>query len=207
MRQEKQRSNPSQPPALSSGWKCRCRTAPVRPGTALFSGIVLASFVAPLAYGHHPQETVPGPGTGFLHPFHGWDHLLAMLAIGVWSGRMGGRALLLVPAAFVCFLIGGALLAGLGAGAFVAEAGVLTSVLVLGILAIRAADAPLKVAIGWSGFFALFHGYAHGLETSLPAHPGYWLAFVAGTLVVHAAGVGLGLLWQRNRHPVRVPES
>ncbi len=159
------------------------------------------------AYGHPGHEWGGNPAHGFLHPLTGWDHLLAMLAIGIWSGRMGGRALCIVPGFFVTFLVAGALFAGIGAGAGIAETGVLASVFVLGYFALRATEATLRTAVILAAFFSIFHGYAHGLETAIAGHPAYWGAFLAGTLVVHSAGVGFGLMLRRAfpaRHPVRL---
>jgi len=137
---------------------------------------------------------------GFLHPLTGMDHLLAMLAVGLWASQQRGRAMWLIPLTFVGVMaLGGAL--GL-AGAYVpgAEWGITASVLVLGGLIATMKRFHPSLAMLLVGFFALFHGYAHGRE--MPSAAGAWefsLGFVSATILLHALGLSLGLTVRNQR--------
>jgi urease accessory protein len=156
---------------------------------------------APLLAGAHPA--LPGHTHGFasglLHPLTGWDHLLAMTAVGVWAVGCGRRAMRLLPLAFVSTMIVGGMLgmAGLGRVPLI-EQGIAASVLILGIFIAMAAQLPLPAGAFIVGMFALFHGYAHGSE--MPATASGWLygvGFVLATLGLQVLGIGLGLTAQR----------
>ena len=137
---------------------------------------------------------------GFVHPFTGLDHLLAMLAVGLWASQQRGRAVWLIPLTFVSVMVlGGAL--GL-AGAYLpgSEWAIAASVLVLGGLIATMTRFHPGAAMMLVGFFALFHGYAHGREMPAAASAaGFSLGFVAATLLVHAAGLTLGLTVRSQR--------
>jgi urease accessory protein len=142
----------------------------------------------------HPG-TLAGVGwtAGFAHPLGGLDHVLAMVAVGVWAAQLGGRAVWLVPASFVAMmLVGGALGAG-GIAVPAVEPGVLGSVLLLGLMIAFAVRAPMALGMVAVGVFALFHGHAHGAEMPAGAGAVYVLGFAAATAALHAVGVGLGL--------------
>jgi urease accessory protein len=165
-------------------------------GLALLSALPLIASAHPgHAGGHDFGWDFSG---GFAHPFSGWDHLLAMIAVGLWAAQLGGRARWLVPAAFVGVMTLGAVL-GHGGHAFAGlEQGIAASVLVLGLLVASAARLPLAGGMGLVGLFALFHGMAHGAE--MPATAAgleYGIGFVLATALLHAAGVGLGMLGAR----------
>jgi urease accessory protein len=151
------------------------------------------------AFAHTGGEHAAGLAHGFMHPLGGLDHLLAMLAVGLFAFRLGGRALWLVPAAFAGTMALGGLagLAGLELPAV--EIGIGLSVVLFG-LAIAAAWTPgAAVAGAFVAFFAVFHGYAHGAE--LPAESaalGYVAGFLAATALLHAAGIGFGALAARH---------
>lgn len=133
--------------------------------------------------------------SGLLHPVLGFDHLLAMMAVGLLSVQIGGRAVLTVPAAFVAFLIvGGAL--GLAGITLPAVEGVIAlSVLVLGLVIAVQTRLPVIVVMAAVGLFAIFHGHAHGTEIPTLASPwGYVAGFALASAVLHLAGVGLGAL-------------
>lgn len=140
--------------------------------------------------------------SGFNHPLHGLDHMLAMVAVGLWAAQLGGRALWMVPASFVgCMTLGGAL-GMMGVHVPMVEAGILASVLILGMLVAGAARLPLAAAMAVTGLFAIFHGHAHGTEIPLAASGFiYALGFALATAILHACGIGLGLLAQK-RLPV-----
>jgi urease accessory protein len=131
---------------------------------------------------------------GFAHPIGGIDHVLAMVAIGLFAAQLGGRALWLVPLVFVAMMgIGGALgVAGIGLP-FV-EIGIGLSVVVLGSVVAARVHLPIAAAIALAGFFAVFHGHAHGAEMpETVSGLGYGLGFVLATAALHGAGIGLGI--------------
>jgi urease accessory protein len=140
--------------------------------------------------------------SGFNHPLHGLDHMLAMVAVGLWAAQLGGRALWLVPASFVGFMMFGGAVAMMGVHLPMVEPGILASVLILGMLVAGAARLPLAAAMALTGLFAIFHGHAHGTEIPLAASGLiYALGFALATTLLHACGIGLGLLAQK-RLPV-----
>jgi urease accessory protein len=131
---------------------------------------------------------------GFLHPLGGIDHVLAMVAVGLFAAQLGGRALWLVPASFVAMMAAAGLAGMSGVGLPLTEVGIASSIIVLGgAVALRLAI-PVAAAMALVGFFAIFHGYAHGLETPETASGLlYGLGFVAATAMLHALGIGIGL--------------
>jgi len=132
--------------------------------------------------------------TGFLHPFMGLDHLLAMVSVGMIAAMLGGRALWLVPASFLTMMaVGGALAMEHIPEPFV-EIAIALSVVTLGLVIATHARLSLGAAMGLIGFFALFHGYAHGVEMPETASGfTYGLAFLAATSLLHAIGILFGL--------------
>jgi urease accessory protein len=136
--------------------------------------------------------------SGFGHPLGGLDHLLAMMAVGLWAAQLGGRARWALPAAFLTALAAGAAL-GANGGVFGGlEQGIAASVLVLGLLVVTAARLPLAAGIILSAVFALFHGVAHGAEMPVDASGAvYGLGFLGATALLHAAGLGLGVFAAR----------
>ncbi|MGQ9368717.1 HupE/UreJ family protein [Azospirillum sp. ST 5-10] len=156
---------------------------------AAAAGIAAALLAAPaLAHTGHPEGA--GFVHGVLHPLGGIDHLLAMVAVGLWAARQGGRAVLLLPAAFVVMLVGGAALGMAGVALPAVEAAIAASVAVLGLLALLNRRLPLAAGMALVGAFAVFHGHAHGAEMPAGADAlGYGLGFVAATVLLHAAGV------------------
>ncbi|RYI96585.1 MAG: HupE/UreJ family protein, partial [Acetobacteraceae bacterium] len=99
---------------------------------------------------------------GFSHPFSGADHLLAMVAVGLWAGLSGGAARLALPGGFLGGMALGALLGLSGVALPMAEAGILASVIVLGALAALAVRPPLVLGVALAAGFGLLHGHAHG---------------------------------------------
>ncbi len=154
------------------------------------------------ALAHTGSHVVTGFAGGLAHPLTGLDHLLAMLAVGLWAAQQGGRALLGAPATFVAAMGLGAWLAGSGWVMPHIEAGVALSVLLLGLLIATRRQGPLYATLGLVGVFALFHGGAHGLE--MPSHASpvlYSLGYLMTTLLLHAAGMAGSLA---GRHAVRM---
>ena len=154
--------------------------------TALFATALALS--PTLAHAHPGHAAVDFAG-GFAHPLLGPDHLLAMLAVGLWAAQLGGRARWFVPAAFVSVMTLGAALGMTGAHLPLVEQGIIASVLVLGVLIAAAARLPLAASVALVGVFALFHGFAHGAEMPASANG---LGFVLATAALHAVGLALG---------------
>jgi urease accessory protein len=145
----------------------------------------------------HTGGVVGGLQSGFLHPVLGLDHVVAMVAVGLWGGILGRPALWALPVAFPLMMA----LAGAAAVAGVAlplvEPGIALSGVVLGLLVLTAARPPLWLAVAVVAAFAAFHGHAHGTELPEAASPAaYALGFVVATGLLHLAGLAIGLLWQ-----------
>lgn len=150
------------------------------------------------ASAHTGQHVVAGFGSGFGHPFNGLDHLLAMLAVGLWAAQQGGRALWAVPAAFVAAMGLGGALAWAGLPLPQVETGIATSVLVLGLLVATRRRWGTVIGMVIAAGFALFHGYAHGLEMPQTASPVlYALGFVLATIFLHGVGIAGSLAGRR----------
>ena len=147
-----------------------------------------------MAYAHPGHAN--GAMAGIVHPLLGLDHLLAMLAVGVWAAQLGGRAKWLVPASFVALMALAGSMGMAGIALPLVESGIATSVLLLGLLIAFSVKVTPALGAGIVGLFAVFHGYAHGVEMPLPGSSWqYGLGFVLSTAVLH----GLGLLLGRGR--------
>jgi urease accessory protein len=136
---------------------------------------------------------------GFTHPLFGADHVLAMVAVGLWAALLGGRALWALPAAFVGAMAAGFLLALGGLPLPLVEPLILGSVVVFGVLAALALRLPLPAAATVAAAFGLFHGHAHGGEMGLAAALPYLTGFVVATAALHAAGVAGALALGQSR--------
>lgn len=149
------------------------------------------------AFAHaNPGNGVTSFTSGLAHPVLGLDHLLVMLAVGLWSVQLGGRALWLVPGAFVAAMSVGGMLGISGVALPFVEQGILASIFVLGLLIAMAARLGLGTGVALVSLFAIFHGHAHGAEA--PANATgivYGLGFALSTAALHLCGVlgGLGL--------------
>lgn len=134
-----------------------------------------------------------GAAAGFAHPFLGADHLLAMVAVGLWAASFGGRARGLVPASFVVLMTLGAGLGIAGVALPAVEPMIALSVIALGGLIALAVRVPTAAAAALVALFGLFHGAAHGAEMPAMASPlAYGLGFVAATALLHGVGLALG---------------
>lgn len=156
----------------------------------ILSSIAAMTLLAAPAFAHTGVGATSGFAAGVAHPLFGLDHLLAMVAVGAWAALLGGRALWLVPAAFVAAMLVGGGVALAGVDLPMVETGIALSVVVLGALV--AVNARVVVGAGMAvvALFALFHGHAHGSE--LPAGlsaAGYALGFAISTAVLHGAGI------------------
>lgn len=146
------------------------------------------------ALAHTGHGDAHGFIAGFVHPAGGLDHVLAMVAVGLFAAHLGGRALWAVPAAFVALMAAGGALGINGVAVPFVETGIALSVVVFGLVLAMGLALPVGVAMGLVGFFAIFHGHAHGAE--LPAGASgaaYAAGFVLATAALHAVGVALGI--------------
>ena len=130
---------------------------------------------------------------GFVHPMSGIDHILAMVGVGLFAAQLGGHALWLVPASFVAMMAGSGALAMAGVGLPFVELGIALSVVALGLVVLLQANMATTAAMALVGFFALFHGHAHGAEMPQTASGlEYAAGFVATTAMLHSVGLMLG---------------
>ncbi|WP_035715527.1 HupE/UreJ family protein [Azorhizobium doebereinerae] len=157
-------------------------------------GIAGALALAPsLAFAHPGLDHADGLVHGFLHPLTGLDHVLAMVAVGLLAWQMGGRAVWMLPAAFMALMAAGGVLGMAGWNLPFVEMGIALSVVLLGAAVAGGLKAPLALATGAVGLFAIFHGHAHGAE--MPETAGglaYGAGFVLATGLLHLTGLGLG---------------
>lgn len=165
---------------------------------AQFVAIAAAALTPGVAFAH-PGHVETGMATGFLHPLLGLDHVLAMVAVGVWAATLGGLARWLVPLAFVLAMALGGWV-GMSVGAlYSSEQMIGLSVIVLGACSALSLRLPLGIAMALVGNFALFHGAAHGSEMPLMTDPvTYAAGFIAATVALHVAGLTIGGLAQRS---------
>lgn len=148
-----------------------------------FAALLALLLVTTTAHAHSGHGA-HGFLSGLAHPFNGWDHLLAMLCVGLWAGRQTHGKAWSIPLAFAGVLTAGLGVGLMGLGAGVAEAGIALSLLVLGLMLTGAVRLPLTAAYGLVAVFALFHGAAHGAE--IPAGAGV-VPFTVGMLVATLA--------------------
>jgi urease accessory protein len=158
----------------------------------VLAGLVLAA-TSVGAEAHPGHLAAHGFAAGLAHPFSGVDHIIAMVAVGFLAARMGGRALWAVPATFIALMAMGGLWAISGLPMVFVETGIFASMLVLPAVALLKWKTPLAFAMALVGFFAVFHGFAHGLE--MPANVSgfeFGAGFVLATAVLHLAGMLAG---------------
>ena len=136
--------------------------------------------------------------SGIAHPLHGMDHVLAMLAVGVWGVLAGGRAIWVWPMAFVTAMLVGFTAAALGLQAPLVEPAIWSSVIILGLLVALAVKAPVWLGGAMTGLFAFFHGHVHGTETVLGNFIPYAAGFSLATAGLLAAGIWLGFFAERS---------
>jgi urease accessory protein len=158
---------------------------------------ILIVFTPSSAYAHVQQGEAAGFLTGFLHPISGLDHVLAMVAVGLWGAQLGAPAIWVLPVAFPMVMALGGMLGLMGAPLPGIEYGIAASAILLGAAVMFEVRASLVVTALLVGVFAIFHGHAHGTE--LP--PGqsallYSMGFVIATGCLHAMGIGVGALHQ-----------
>ncbi|GAB6405317.1 HupE/UreJ family protein [Pseudomonas sp. MHK4] len=149
----------------------------------------MALLLTPAIAFAHPGHGDNGLFAGISHPIGGLDHLLAMLAVGLWAAQQHGAARWVLPSTFVGTMLVGGLLGFEGLSLPAMESAIAASVLALGLAVTLAVRPPLSLAMGATAMFALFHGVAHGLELPDMSSPwSYAAGFVAATAALHAAG-------------------
>ncbi|WP_313085925.1 HupE/UreJ family protein [Pseudomonas sp.] len=164
--------------------------------------IATALLLSPALAFAHPGHDHAGLMSGVAHPILGLDHLLAMVAVGLWAAQQSGKARWALPLTFVATMLMGGLFGFTGLQLPLMETGIAGSVLALGLLVALAVRPPLAVAAGLTALFALSHGVAHGLELPMLANPwGYAAGFVVATAALH----GIGYLLARNLPQVAAP--
>jgi urease accessory protein len=167
------------------------RVAPIAIG-GLLSFVVTPVFAHP--GDHHALSSF---STGFAHPLFGWDHVLAMLAIGLWAAQQRRPLVWLLPSLFPLVMAVGALVGLSGVALPLIETGIAGSVAVLGLLIAFAVRLPTWASASLVALFAMFHGYAHGLELPQGSSFGFYgVGFIAATALLHLIGLATGLIAQ-----------
>jgi urease accessory protein len=156
------------------------------------AAIILGASAAP-AFAHLNPAEHGSLMAGVSHPLFGPDHILAMVAVGLWAALLGGRAVWLVPAAFVATMALGFAAALLAVPLPLVEPVIAASVVVIGLLALVALQVPTVAGMGLVGFFAFFHGYAHGGELGSAGALAFCAGFAISTALLHALGIGVGI--------------
>lgn len=154
----------------------------------------------------HEVDKLAGFGSGLAHPVSGIDHIVAMVAVGLWGAFLGQPAIWLLPVVFPTVMALGGALGVLGLPIPFVEPAIAASAIGLGFMVAIAARPPLWVAAALVGAFAIFHGYAHGTELPAAADPiAYSIGFVLATGLLHLSGIALGLAvrWPAGQIAVR----
>lgn len=168
--------------------------------------LAFAALTAP-AFAHVEQGRAAGFLAGLAHPVSGLDHVLAMVAVGLWGAQLGAPAIWLLPVTFPIVMALGGLLGLLGVPLPGVELGIAASALLLGVVVMTERRLPLFAAAALVGVFAVFHGHAHGTELP-PGESGllYSLGFVVATGCLHAIGIAIGAIhrWPAGRVALRI---
>ena len=170
------------------------------------AALLMLALLAIPAWAHEQSGQAAGFVTGLLHPVSGLDHVLAMVAVGLWGAQLGAPAIWLLPVTFPIAMALGGLLGLLGVPLPCVEVGIAASAVLLGAMVATESRPPLALAAALVAFFAVFHGHAHGTELP-PGQSGllYSFGFVVATGCLHAVGIALGLLhrWRSGRVALR----
>lgn len=166
-----------------------------RPATSrILLALAFAAIATPVL-AHTGEGLAGGFMSGLTHPIYGWDHVVAMVAVGLWGAILGAPAIWILPIVFPLVMAVGAALGIAGIPVPFIEPGIALSGVVLGLAIAAWFRAPLPLAAVLVGIFAIFHGYAHGTELPDAANPlAYAVGFVIGTGFLHAIGIAFGLL-------------
>jgi urease accessory protein len=170
--------------------------------------LIAALFVAYAsgASAHEAAGITGGFTSGFMHPILGWDHVVAMVAVGLWGAFLGNPAIWVLPVVFPLVMAFGGALGVLGVPIPAVETGIAASAVVLGAMVAFAVRPPIWIAAVIVGAFAIFHGHAHGTELPSAANPlSYSIGFVLSTGLLHLSGIAFGLLvrWPAGKIAVR----
>jgi urease accessory protein len=179
------------------------RTFPVHRVLVTLSLAALAS----RALAHVESGQAAGFVAGFAHPISGLDHVLAMVAVGLWGAQLGMPAIWILPVTFPIVMALGGVLGLLGVPLPGVEIGIAASAILLGAAVMTERRPPLYVAAALVGFFAVFHGHAHGTELPLGQSALlYSLGFVIATGCLHAIGIAIGAIhrWPAGRAALRI---
>jgi urease accessory protein len=168
--------------------------------------VLTAAFWPAIAWAHVGSGEAGGFLTGLQHPVSGLDHVLAMIAVGLWGAQLGTPAVWLLPVAFPMMMAFGGAIGLMGLPLPGVEVGIAVSAVVLGVMVFTEARPSLLIALAIVAFFAIFHGHAHGTE--LPeGHSGllYSMGFVVATGCLHGVGITIGLVhrWEAGRVALR----
>jgi urease accessory protein len=160
-----------------------------------------------VASAHVQSGEAGGFLTGLSHPVSGLDHVLAMIAVGLWGAQLGSPALWLLPVAFPMMMAVGGMMGLVGFPLPGVEVGIALSAIVLGIMVLGEVKPPIQLAITIVAFFAIFHGHAHGTE--LPEGQSgllYSIGFVVATGCLHGVGIAIGLIhkWPTGKVALRI---
>ena len=169
--------------------------------------VFLLTLAATPALAHVERGQAAGFFTGLSHPVSGLDHVLAMVAVGLWGAQLGAPAMWLLPVIFPMVMAMGGVLGLLGVPLPFVEVAIALSAVLLGIMVMSEARPPVAVAAILVGFFAVFHGHAHGTE--LPAGQSgllYSMGFVMATGCLHGVGITIGLIhrWPAGKIALRI---
>ncbi len=169
--------------------------------------VVLAVVASPLGLSAHEGGAAEGLLNGLMHPVSGVDHVLAMVAVGLWGAQLGQPAVWVLPVVFPVVMALGGMLGLMGVPLPGVDVGIALSALVLGLMVMGEVKPSLMVTAIVVGFFAIFHGHAHGGE--LPEGASgvtYSLGFVIATGLLHAVGIAFGLVhrWPAGGTAIRV---
>lgn len=160
--------------------------------------LILFIFLVPNFAYAHTYGDVGGMLAGFEHPFTGLDHFLAMFSVGLWGAQIGGRSIWTLPVTFPLVMVVGGILGILGVPLYGVEIGIALSVIVLGVgiaLCLKPAEWVVLILVS---IFAIYHGYAHGIELPKSASPAdFAVGFVVATGLIHIIGIGVGLVSEK----------
>jgi urease accessory protein len=174
---------------------------------AIRIGLALVFAALPAAAFAHPQtSSATGFLTGFLHPMTGLDHVIAMVAVGLWGAQLGAPAIWMLPVSFPIVMAFGGFLGLVGLPVPYVEVGIALSGVLLGMAVLTESRPPLWIAAALIAIFAICHGHAHGAE--LPQGTSgltYSIGFVVATGLLHACGIGIGTIhrWSYGRLALR----
>jgi urease accessory protein len=150
-------------------------------------GVLVSPVLAHTGVGPHNSFA-----SGIAHPLYGADHILAMLAVGLWGVLAGGRAIWVWPMAFVATMLAGFAAATMGLQLPFVEPAILSSIIILGLAVAFAVKGPVWLGATITSLFAFFHGHAHGTEATAASLIAYAAGFALATAGLHASGIALG---------------